>query len=233
MINILICDDEINDANIVKACIENLLDSKNIAYNIEICLNATELIEKSKNVNFLFLDMEINGISGIDMGLKLRTLKNQCHIIITSNYQKYLLDGYSIKPDRYILKPYTQDQFNMIMEPVFNEYLNENRYIMDEKIPGTKIYINDIYYLEYSRKYTYLYLHNRTIKTPYSLSYWKSTLCNETFAQCYKSILVNLKKINYVDKQDVILQNNVKLPVSRFYKKTFEEAWINEMSKSI
>ena len=115
MINILICDDEINDANIVKACIENLLDSKNIAYNIEICLNATELIEKSKNVNFLFLDMEINGISGIDMGLKLRTLKNQCHIIITSNYQKYLLDGYSIKPDRYILKPYTQDQFNMIM----------------------------------------------------------------------------------------------------------------------
>ena len=36
MINILICDDEINDANIVKACIENLLDSKNIAYNIEI-----------------------------------------------------------------------------------------------------------------------------------------------------------------------------------------------------
>ena len=65
MINILICDDEINDANIVKACIENLLDSKNIAYNIEVCLNATELIEKSKNVNFLFLDMEINGISGI------------------------------------------------------------------------------------------------------------------------------------------------------------------------
>lgn len=48
---------------------------KNIAYNIEICLNATELVEKSKNVNFLFLDMEINGISGIDMGLKLRTLK--------------------------------------------------------------------------------------------------------------------------------------------------------------
>ena len=40
-------------------------------------------------------------------------------------------------------------------------------------------------------------------------------------------------KINYVDKQDVILQNNVKLPVSRFYKKNFEEAWINEMSKSI
>ena len=82
MINILICDDEINDANIVKACIENLLDSKNIAYNIEICLNAAELIGKSKNVNFLFLDMEINGISGIDMGLKLRKLKNQCHIIV-------------------------------------------------------------------------------------------------------------------------------------------------------
>lgn len=28
MINILICDDEINDANIVKACIENLLIQK-------------------------------------------------------------------------------------------------------------------------------------------------------------------------------------------------------------
>lgn len=28
MINILICDDEINDANIAKACIENLLNPK-------------------------------------------------------------------------------------------------------------------------------------------------------------------------------------------------------------
>lgn len=54
MINILICDDEINDANIVKARIENLLDSKNIAYNIEICLNATELIEKSRMLIFSF-----------------------------------------------------------------------------------------------------------------------------------------------------------------------------------
>lgn len=30
MINILICDDEINDANIVKACIENLLVQKTL-----------------------------------------------------------------------------------------------------------------------------------------------------------------------------------------------------------
>ena len=30
MINILICDDEIDDANIAKACVENLLDSKTL-----------------------------------------------------------------------------------------------------------------------------------------------------------------------------------------------------------
>lgn len=44
MINILICDDEINDANIVKACIENLLDSKNIAYN-KHCLQYRSMFE--------------------------------------------------------------------------------------------------------------------------------------------------------------------------------------------
>ena len=231
MIRIIVCDDDTEDAYFTKKCLEHLLNLKGMTFQIEICLDTVNLLDKCENIDFLFLDMEIQKMNGIDIGLKLRTLKNKCHIIITSHFQKYLVDGYLIKADRYILKPFTQDQFDFILNPVFDEYLDENRYFIDEKIPGKKLYFQDIYYVEYSRKHTYLYTTDRIIKTPYSLSFWCEKLNNESFSQCYKSILVNLRKIKFIDKQDVVLESGITLPVSRFYKKTFEQDWIREMSK--
>lgn len=228
MIKIVICDDDKKDSLNTKLCVQNLLDSKELRYNIEIVNDAKSVVDVCKNVDFLFLDMEIGENNGILVGSQLRNNKNNCHIIITSYYQKYLLDGYKIKPDRYLLKPYSQDQFNQIIDPVIDEYLEENRFLSEEKIR-----IKDIYYLEYERKHTFIYLKNHKIKTSYSLSYWIDTLKNESFSQCYKSILVNVKKIKFLDKQDVYLENDSKLPVSRYYKKQFEKDWVKEMVKTV
>lgn len=233
MIRVVICDDNNEDSLKTEVCARNLFESKNLKFKITVIDDETKLLEACGNVDFLFLDIELRRLNGISIGKQLRASKNNCHIIITSHYQKYLLDGYVIKPDRYLLKPYSQIQFNQMMEPIINEYLAENRYIVDEKIPGIKLYVQEILYLEYERKHTYIYLNHKKIKTPYSLSYWIDTLKNECFSQCYKSIIVNVKKIKSLDKQDVYLENDVKLPVSRHYKKQFEKDWINEMRKSI
>lgn len=233
MIEVVICDDDKLENARTKTCIQNLLKSKNLDANIKAIYNTDFILDICENVDFLFLDMEIGELNGISVGEALRKNKNDCHIIITSKYQKYLLDGYTIKPDRYLLKPYSQTQFNQLMNPIIDEYLEENRYLIDDKLPGVKVRVQDIYYLEYERKHTYIFLEHHKIKTPYSLSYWNDKLKNESFSQCYKSIIVNVKKIKYLDKQDVYLENESKLPVSRFYKKQFEKDWLQEMVKTV
>ena len=99
--------------------------------------------------DFLFMDIELGSENGIDLGLKIRKKHKNCHIIITSNYTKYLIDGYKVKADRYLLKPISQELFDSEMAPVFREYYAENTTIYDEKISRYRIRLNDIVYIDF------------------------------------------------------------------------------------
>lgn len=70
--------------------------------------------------------------------------------------------------------------------------------------------------------------------TEYSpLYYWEEKLSKEYFARCYKNILVNLNYIDTIVKNDIILVNKQKVPVSRFYRKQFEEKWLENIQRML
>lgn len=80
----------------------------------------------------------------------------------------------------------------------------------------------------------------KKLKTPYplyyweeKLYYWEEKLSKEYFARCYKSILVNLNYVDTIVKNDIILVNKQKVPVSRFYRKQFEEKWLENIQRML
>lgn len=120
------------------------------------------------------------------------------------------------------------------MAPVFREYYAENTTIYDEKISRYRIRLNDIVYIDFFDKNSYLVFDNgKKLKTPYPLYYWEEKLSKEYFARCYKSILVNLNYVDTIIKNDIILVNKQKVPVSRFYRKQFEEKWLENIQRML
>lgn len=82
-------------------------------------------------------------------------------------------------------------------------------------------------FVEFLDKNSYLVFNDgKYLKTLYSLYYWGEKLSKEYFARCYKSILVNLNYVDSIVKNDILLINKQKVPVSRFYRKQFEEKWL-------
>lgn len=89
-------------------------------------------------------------------------------------------------------------------------------------------------YIDFFDKNSYLVFDNgKKLKTPYSLYYWEEKLSKEYFARCYKSILVNLNYVDTIVKNDIILVNKQKVPVSRFYRKQFEEKWLENIQRML
>ena len=48
-----------------------------------------------------------------------------------------------------------------------------------------------------------------------------------------QSILVNLNYVDTIVKNDIILVNKQKVPVSRFYRKQFEEKWLENIQRML
>ena len=71
-------------------------------------LIAQETITTSKELDILFLDVEMPGITGIEF---LKVMPPQCYVILTTAYQQYALEAFELDVVDYLLKPISLDRF--------------------------------------------------------------------------------------------------------------------------
>ncbi|MDO4465934.1 MAG: LytTR family DNA-binding domain-containing protein [Bacillota bacterium] len=234
MVKILIVEDDINDRNSLDYLLRSFLSSRQIEYEIDFLNDDKEILKISFVYDFIFLDMEVNSKSGIEIGKEIRKSNAHSHIIITSSFQKYLIEGYAINADRYFLKPIQQSHFNMEMENIFNRYFHNDLGIMDPKLSKSKIYFKDVLYIDFSNRKSFIKLENgKDIETPYTLSYWEEKLQDNYFCKCNRYFLVNLLKVDSMNRTEVFLENGNILDLSRKYRESFEKKWIESVQNTI
>lgn len=229
--NILIFDDNIYDIQQLKTNIDSFFQTLDMPYHIDNCTDEQYLYEHINNYDILFLDIEINHLNGIEIGMKLNQYKHNCCIIITTNFKKYAIDGYKINASRYFTKPINQNEFNIEMKSVINHYLIRYSGFYDPKIATVKILYDDIICIEYFNRKTTLYLQNsKKIKTPYNLKHWLNLLRPYTFSQPYKSFFINLNYIDEIKKDEIIMTNKKIIPLSRHYRKNFLNQYLKHLT---
>lgn len=231
---ILIYEDNETDLKQLLDCLQNFALKNHIKCNANICKKAEQIFKEAVDSDLVFLDVEGEDASGIDIGIKLREMNSDIKIIFITNYSKYLIDGYKASANRYFLKPIDPTFFEIELESVFNDYLMNSFGFIDEKISPLKIYIKDILYVEFTNRKTYLHLTSgKVLDTPYTLKYWSEKLSSYHFSQSYKSFLVNLRQVSGFSNNDIILNNNEKIPFSRLYKNDFEQAYYKCLRRMI
>lgn len=236
MLKILIYEDNINDYQNLTRCIDSFFSQNNIDYSITQCNNSKFLFNVINNFDLLFLDIEIGEENGIEIGLKIRKSNPEIpRIIITSSFSKYLLDGYKINADRYFLKPIHQNEFNIEMDAILRKYLNKYLGFYDPSISNQKILFKNIMYIEFSERKTKIHLiNNRVLSTNYPLKHWINLLKNEyQFSQCHKAFIVNFYHISTFQELDITLKNEVKIPLSRHFKKELKNNYYNFLQLTI
>ena len=151
---ILVYDDNIDDIKQLENCITNFFNKINEEYKIAYCQTQKELFSLINSYDLLFLDIELSDENGIDIGLKLRKMKTDCLVIITTHYMKYAIDGYKIDAERYFIKPIVQSEFDIEMTHIMHKYYNNLLGFYDEKLSKNKIYFKNILYFEFFNRKT-------------------------------------------------------------------------------
>lgn len=220
MINIVLCDDNKCDLDIIKS----LLDEINLDFNIKEYTDPKELI-KDLDDNQMFdaflLDIIMNDINGVDVARHIRKTHESSPIFFITATPEYALKGYEVNAMRYYLKPLNKDQLKDDLYGLLKILDNKkNSYITISNTKGLfKIKISDIYYIESMLRTINIYTKDDTFSTIGKISDFESSLKNNNFIRVHKSFVVNLAYIKNIYKDTITLDNDAEILLSKHRSK--------------
>lgn len=228
MLNICLCDDNINDLNYYSNRISELSNKNNYAFKIETFRSGESLIfELEDNFNrfdIIIIDIIMKGINGIETGKILRKHGYNGIIIFLSSSKEFALDSFEVEPLNYILKNDSDDKFDksfLKAAEQIHKSFNKN-IIIYSKSQNKVINLDTIVYMESLNKKVILHKiggESEEVNSVFKDIYEK--VKDHGFIRCHKSYIVNVKYVQTFNKLECTLQKDIIIPIGRKYSKDF------------
>ena len=225
MINIAVVDGELEACNTLKSSLDLFKNKINEEFNIEI-FNDPQifLMHFDSQYNLIFLDIEMDKINGIECGKAIRKIDKSVIIIFVSNAAKYAIQGYEVEALDYIVKPINNEVFFLKMERALKRIAKRKdaNIVIKTKDGVQNLQISHIKYLEVEGHYCIYHTYFGEFKIYQTLSNELKKLPSSQFAKCNRNCVVNLRYVECV-KDDAVIIDKEKLYISRPQKKKFLE----------
>ena len=200
-------------------------------------LEAKEFLNREP-VDAVFCDINMPDLNGMDF---VKSLAAPPLIVFTTAYSEYAVEGFKVNAVDYLLKPFGLDDFrraaNRLKErletspvavpvaemPQSNAEDDDTIFIKtDYKV--VKIAISDIRYIEGMSEYLKIHLEGqpKPLVTLLSMKKMEEYL-PPSFMRIHRSYIVNLKKIQEVNKNRVIMDADTYLSIGDNYKEAFND----------
>jgi two-component system, LytTR family, response regulator len=192
---------------------------------------------KSKDVDLLFLDIQMEDLSGIQL---LEILKRKPYVVITSAYSEYALKGFELDVADYLLKPISFERFMQSVEKVVDRMAQARR-TSEILTPGQRhttagadrtfvliktdyhmerVCFDQIQYIEGMKDYLGIITPEKRIMTLMSFAALEELLPPRDFFRIHKSYVIALAKIERIERNQVII-NKERIPIGETYRKSF------------
>lgn len=234
IINIAICDDNIEHINILE---KSLFEISSVKIECDIYQSGESLIDAYKNnierYDVVFLDMEMKELNGIETANLIREFDEHIIIIFVTSHTEYMRESFKCSPFRFLLKPIDVDELKTVVYDMCKK-LSEKRnvYAFTENKTKVRLFHDDIIYLESQDHWIWIHIKEKTYKVCKSLSEIHTQLGNMMFCRVHKSFVINFHYIKTIKENDVQLYYCDKfIPISRMYKKEVLNEYTNFLER--
>ena len=216
---IAIIEDSGQELSLLERCLQSYLSSRQVYRVIDTYTSGEAFLENwpSKSYDLVFLDILMEGISGIEVARKIRETDSECLLIFISSSKEYALQGFEVRAFDYLLKPLSEERFQKTMDLCQNELAKHIRYIeVKESRTLVKIPLNEIIYTDYYNHYIQIHTAARLIRSYQQFDVFSPLLlCYPQFLCCYRNCIVNMDHVDSVDKHDFVMENGERVPITR------------------
>lgn len=200
--------------------------------NVEVVGEATNAQEaltliKALDYSILFLDIEMPGMNGLELGARIKELPNPPKVIFISAYDEYAVRAFDVEAVDYLLKPIDEKRLARaiakIAKSVQQQQAAEGAGVGDgeqvkgdvpQPLPGSQFKIDripaekqgktilvnesDIIYAFTEQDYVYIKTFSDKLFTRYTLKELEARLSSAMFFRTHRCYIVNLHKVREI-----------------------------------
>ncbi|MCR5713518.1 MAG: LytTR family DNA-binding domain-containing protein [Bacteroidales bacterium] len=202
-----------------------------LAAKCQSALEAREFLEHD-TVDAVFCDINMPDLNGLDF---VKSLAVPPLVIFTTAYSEYAVEGFRVNAVDYLLKPFGLQEFQRAadrlrerLESTAPRACNAPATTSDDSIflktdyRIVKVCLRDIRYIEGMSEYLKIWTEGtaKPIITLLSMKKMEERL-PDYFMRIHRSYIINLTKIQEVNKNRVIIDKDTYLPLGDIYKESF------------
>ena len=204
-----------------------------LAAQCQSALEARAFLEHN-TADAIFCDINMPDLNGMDF---VKSLVSPPLIVFTTAYSEYAVEGFKVNAVDYLLKPFGLQDFQRAANRVLERWKmktpssfhtplsspEDDALYLKSDYRVVKVSIADIRYIEGMSEYLKVWVEGepKPIITLLSMKKLEERL-PDTFMRVHRSYIVNLHKIQEVNKNRIILDSKINLPVGDLYKEAFQ-----------
>lgn len=173
---------------------------------IEIYSSAEEFLEAGKEYQIVFMDIYLNGISGLEATIEYKSQFSKSIVMIVTSYKEYCREGYKVEAFRFIEKDNLKEDMQEGLEHALTKLRRYQTIEVHVPKQGKVMLVyKDIIYIETIKQERKVIFH--TTKQDYTaeekITELTKRLKEDGFYRSNKSVLVNLDWVEKVSSDGI------------------------------
>jgi DNA-binding LytR/AlgR family response regulator len=215
---IAICDDE----QICRTNLRNSLVSSVIlppGTEITECADGVALLSIHTKLpfNIIFLDIQMEGMSGLEVGHKIRDVDKNVIIIFLTGYQQYVFQSFKIEAFDFIMKPIDDSTLEIVLERALRKHKEQHCVVKFKNLDGSCIAldVSEIVCIEGGDSHRIKIISNNAFfYCNATLNEYSNLLSPYGFLRCQRNYLVNMSHIRRIENTQILTKSNRNIPMS-------------------
>lgn len=206
---IVFCDDELHSLLTVRQAVEDFFSrEESLQPEYAQYQRGEDLLRQEQTVDIAFLDVQMPDISGIELGRQLKARNPFIKIFIVTAYPDYLDDAMGAQVFRYLSKPVDQNRLRTNLREAVRQYhLDTRSYPIVTEDGVVMCRAEQLMAVEAAQKRVLIHTVDGLLIAKEPMEHWKATLTLPCFYQTHRSFLINMRFVNAIHRDKVILRH--------------------------
>ena len=195
---IAIVDDLADERTLLKTRLERQLALRGVQAELPEFENGESFLaaEKTQRFSAAFLDIYMDGMSGMDAAKELRKTDADCLLIFTTTSTDHALEGFQVRALHYLVKPFSEEELSALLDELLAR-VPQPEPVLSVKVSGSEVRLRyrDIVSAEHFAHMIHIRTTaGKTLATRQSFKVFTEPLRKDArFFVCGRGVIVNLE----------------------------------------
>ena len=226
--NLAVVDDE----EAIRKQIHDFIKKQKPEFSISDFSTGEELLEAERDFDIIFLDIQMEGMGGIEAARALRQRNGDAVLIFVTGIKEYVFEAFDVSAFHYLLKPIEEQKFMEVLGSAAKEAekrkgRKEKQIFIRTKKRGFTLNLSSIQYIESRAKKVEIHTTEmgEVIEAYATMDELEGQL-GDSFYRCHRGYLVNMAHIARYDNDSIILSDGGKVYLTRKKHSEFVKAYM-------